>query len=369
MHLHRWGWVRGCRWRSGKPTALTAALAYGKAVDFDTRVGCYAWIERDGQVLLAHWAGFEGPDGRQLRPCWTLPGGGLEPHETCEQAAVREVAEETGYAVELGPLLGTATEIIPSADRMSRGDRPLLLVQLIYRATLTSGDLTHEVDGSTDEARWVPLEDLPVLPCAGLIDHALDLLNRDLRGGPVVAETPVDEEAVRRITAAAAEATPHGAVTVIAIDGPSGSGKTTLAGAVAADLGAPLVHMDQLYPGWDGLAAAVDLVTDHVLEPLSRGERAAYRVWDWARGDWGETVTVPPTDLLVLEGCGSSGGRAGEYAAVRVWVDADEQVRRQRGIERDGETFAPHWDRWAAQERALFGPDQTRERADLTIRT
>ncbi|WP_238146664.1 NUDIX domain-containing protein [Ornithinimicrobium murale] len=338
-------------------------------MDFDTRVGCYAWIERDGQVLLAHWAGFSAPDGRHLRPCWTLPGGGLEPHESCEQAAVREVAEETGYAVELGPLLGTATEVIPSADRLSSSARPLLLVQLIYRATLTSGELTDEVDGSTDEARWVPLEALPALPCAGLIDHALGFLGRPLRDGLVVDETPVDEDVVARIVAAAQTAAPRGVATVIAIDGPSGSGKTTLAQAVAQDLDCPIVHMDELYPGWDGLAEAVDLVTDQVLEPLTRGEHAAYRVWDWGRGEWGPTAEVPATDLLVLEGCGSSVGRAGEYAALRVWVDAEESVRHQRGIERDGETFAPHWERWAAQELALFGPDRTAERADLTVRT
>lgn len=341
-------------------------------MDHDTRVGCYAWIERDDEVLLAHWGGAQAPDGRALRPCWTLPGGGLELRETCEQAAVREVAEETGYAVELGPLLGTATEVIPSADRMSDGDRPLLLVQLIYRATLISGELTTEIDGTTDGARWVPFAELRVLPCAGLVDHAFRLVGRPERGGPVVEETPVDAAAVARIAGAARGAHGSGAVegpTVVAIDGPSGAGKTTLAQAVAQELGCPLVHMDELYPGWDGLAAAVELVADQVLAPLARGERAAYRIWDWARDEWGETRVVAPTEMLVLEGCGSSVGRAGEYAAVQVWVDAEESVRRRRGIERDGESFAPHWERWSAQERALFGADRTAERAHLTVRT
>ncbi len=345
------------------------ALTYGGLVDVDTRVGCYAWIEQDGQVLLAHWSGFSAPNGRHLRPCWTLPGGGLEPYENCEQAVVREVAEETGYAVQLGELLGSATEVVPSTDRMSPADRPLLLVQLIYSATPSSGELTDEENGSTDEARWVPLEALSTLPCAGLIDHALRFLGRPARDGPVVDETPVDEAAVTRIVEAAETAPARGAVTVIAIDGPSGAGKTSLAEAVAQDLGCPLVHMDELYPGWDGLAEAVDLVTDQVLEPLSHGEPAAYRVWDWQHQGWGSTARVEPTDLLVLEGCGSSVGRAGEFAGLRVWVDADEQVRRQRGIERDGDTFAPHWDRWTAQERALFGPDGTAARADLTVHT
>lgn len=342
-------------------------------MDFDTRVGCYAWIEREGQVLLAHWSGYTRQrDGRHIRPCWTLPGGGLEPHESCEQAAVREVAEESGYAAHLTSLLGTGTSVVATADRAAESERPLMLVELVYSAEITGGQLTVEVGGSTDDVRWVPLEDLPTLPCAGVIDLALDLLSRDRREGPVVGDAPVDEEAVARIVEAARvahEARETASPTIIAIDGPSGSGKTTLADAVAQDLGAPLVHMDDIYPGWDGLAAAVDLVTDQVLVPLARGERAAYKVWDWERGDWGRSAVVPAAEVLVLEGCGSSVGRAGDYAALRVWVDADAQVRHQRGIERDGETFEPHWESWAAQERTLFGQDRTAERAHITIST
>ena len=340
-------------------------------MDFDTRVGCYAWIERDGSVLLTRWSGTVSPDGRVLHACWTLPGGGLELHETAEQAAVREVAEETGYAVALGELLGSRSQVVATSERYDpEADRPFLLLQLVYRAEVVGGELTVEVDGSTDDARWVPLSELSALTCAGIIDLGLELTGHEPRDGPVIDEALVDGEAARQIVEAVSSAVaPRGGPKIVAIDGPSGSGKTNLARTVAADLGCPLVQMDDLYPGWDGLAAAVDLVTDHVLEPLARGERAADRVWDWEQGDWGRTRTVPPADVVVIEGCGSSVGRAGEYAALRVWVDADPQERMERGIERDGETYRPHWQRWAAQERALFGADRTAERADITVRT
>jgi hypothetical protein len=36
-------------------------------------------------------------------------------------------------------------------------------------------------------------------------------------------------------------------------------------------------------------------------------------------------------------------------------------------MERDGATYAPHWARWAAQERAHFAADRTRERADVAF--
>ncbi|MEZ5202197.1 MAG: hypothetical protein R2742_13215 [Micropruina glycogenica] len=48
-------------------------------------------------------------------------------------------------------------------------------------------------------------------------------------------------------------------------------------------------------------------------------------------------------------------------------VEAATDVRMARGLERDGEAFRPHWQRWAAQERELFGADHTRDRADLIV--
>ncbi|WP_067695149.1 NUDIX domain-containing protein [Nocardia jejuensis] len=56
----------------------------------------YCRIERDGAVLLVRRA-----PGVFLAGRWELPGGGIEPGERPEQAAVREVAEETGLSIEV----------------------------------------------------------------------------------------------------------------------------------------------------------------------------------------------------------------------------------------------------------------------------
>ncbi len=127
--------------------------------------------------------------------------------------------------------------------------------------------------------------------------------------------------------------------------------------------------MDEIFPGWDGLADAVPLLVDQVLTPLSHGEPAAYRRWDWDASTWGDTRVVEPGPYLVVEGCASSVGAAGGYAAVRVWVEAPGEVRMRRGLTRDGETFRPHWERWAAQEDALYAADRTREHADVRVWT
>lgn len=163
-------------------------------------------------------------------------------------------------------------------------------------------------------------------------------------------------------------ARPH-TTTVLAIDGPAGSGKTSLATLVSERLDAPTVHMDDLFPGWDGLAAAPALLAAQILAPLSRRETACFRRFDWIAGEFAELVEVPSGTYLIVEGCGSSVGIARSYAAVRVWVEAGTDVRKRRGLDRDGDLFAPHWERWARQEATMYAADRTRARADLRFCT
>jgi 8-oxo-dGTP diphosphatase len=54
-----------------------------------------AVIVRDGRVLMVHERSRRFGGGEW----WTLPGGGIEPGETPEQAVRREVFEETGLVV------------------------------------------------------------------------------------------------------------------------------------------------------------------------------------------------------------------------------------------------------------------------------
>ncbi len=180
----------------------------------------------------------------------------------------------------------------------------------------------------------------------------------------------MQSDVAETVTGLARGAEPRcGDAVVIGIDGPSGSGKTTLAEAIRERLDCPVIHMDDLFPGWNGLAPAAGLLADQVLRPLAAGEPAGYRRWDWIASAWAERIEVPPSPWLIVEGCASTVRPASSYIAVAVWVEAAQDVRMNRGIERDGETYRPHWERWAAQEQELFSTDRTRERADLVVRT
>lgn len=139
----------------------------------DVRVGAYAVIVRDGDLLLTHW-------NERGRTGWTLPGGGLEDYETPEQAVVREVREETGYDAELRTLLGVDSLFLDAEQRVVPGAGPLHALRVVYLARIVGGTLTHEVGGSSDEARWVSLEAVGDLPTLSLVPTAIDMLLRRL---------------------------------------------------------------------------------------------------------------------------------------------------------------------------------------------
>lgn len=124
--------------------------------EYDTRLGAYAVVTRDDHVLLALW-------NEPEVPMWTLPGGGVELHEALEDGAVREVREETGYDVELVGLIGVDTQVVAPTERFDGSARWQKTVRVVFEARVTGGALAAEVDGTTDEARWIPLTAVPGL--------------------------------------------------------------------------------------------------------------------------------------------------------------------------------------------------------------
>jgi len=135
---------------------------------YDTRLAAYAVIARDGRVLLVRLDD-GGATGR-----WTLPGGGVDLHERPEDGAVREVLEETGHTVELLRPLGVDSLVLePGGDRHAVLTRTLRSIRVVYEGRITGGELRHETGGGTDQARWVPLAEVPGLDRVSLVDIGL----------------------------------------------------------------------------------------------------------------------------------------------------------------------------------------------------
>lgn len=166
------------------------------------------------------------------------------------------------------------------------------------------------------------------------------------------------------LAARARAATSAGIRIVVLLDGRSGTGKTTLGEALAEQLDAQLVHLDDVYPGWDGLRAAADAVVTDVLGPAS-----GHRRWDWDASAPAGWTAVDAGLPVVVEGCGALSRASAPLATLRVWLEAEDDERWRRAIGRDGEVFAREWDRWAAQEQAFIADEDPASLADVVIRT
>ena len=160
-----------------------------------------------------------------------------------------------------------------------------------------------------------------------------------------------------------------GAGRLVCVDGPAGSGKTSLAAAVARRTDAQVVHMDDLYGGWDGLlwvagtggaaAAPAGRGVSTVRGSGTTGTPARFAEWHQVR----------PGGLLLLEGVGSGGRAWAGLTTTLVYVEAPRSVRLRRGLERDGDEQAEHWRRFMVQEDLLLSRERTRARAQLVVPT
>jgi len=120
-------------------------------------------VVRDGSVLLVH---------RPKYDDWSFPKGKLEEGESWEEAAAREVEEETGLRCEVGDLVGSTRYFVLQGPKEVR-----------YYRMVGAGDA--QAQNEIDELRWAPLAE-----AHDLLTHERDrrllerLLDSDSRSEP-----------------------------------------------------------------------------------------------------------------------------------------------------------------------------------------
>jgi uridine kinase len=181
---------------------------------------------------------------------------------------------------------------------------------------------------------------------------------------------------IEQITVATLELTESGMATpIILIDGRAGSGKSTLAEKIQNELfrqgeSMPrIIHMDDLYEGWNGLAAGAEYLQRFILSPLITKQTASWQEYNWetdSRDRWREFSGGTP---LIIEGCGALNQYTSSIAQLSIWLEIDEETRRKRWLERDGDAFDKYFDIWAAQELDFIAREKSPTLADYELRS
>ena len=161
---------------------------------------------------------------------------------------------------------------------------------------------------------------------------------------------------------------------IIAIDGPAGAGKTTLASlielAVAKEFTTLLVHMDDLYAGWD---RALDENFTHALikivESHKSGEGITFAKFNWAENIFGEKVRHESKKLLILEGVGSGQRAIREDLSSLIWIDISPRDGLTRVIAREGSGIEIHMQKWLTSQSEHFRENSTQEESDFILTT
>ena len=161
---------------------------------------------------------------------------------------------------------------------------------------------------------------------------------------------------------------------IITIDGPAGAGKTTLADHIArsfdSKISTSVIHMDDLYNGWaDPFGKPFLDALNTITEAHLAGKACEIQKYDWYTGEYGPSITHSPTQLLVLEGVGSSTSHIREFVSASIWIDIKPEDGLQRVLTRDGTSIENEMQQWLKTQEAFFALEQSAELADFALTT
>lgn len=122
-------------------------------------IGAQVALVHEGNVLLVR---------HSYKPGWHLPGGGIDPPETPENAVARELREEVAITLTSPP---TFVGVFPNPTAQARGD-----YIMAFRAAGFTEMPNLKTSWEIAETKWFPLQHLPS-DCSAICRRIIDLLD------------------------------------------------------------------------------------------------------------------------------------------------------------------------------------------------
>ncbi len=164
----------------------------------------------------------------------------------------------------------------------------------------------------------------------------------------------------------------------VAIEGGSASGKSTLGELLTRVYDCNLFHMDDFFlqmhqrtperfekPGGN---VDYERFREEVIEPLKKGEPFSYRVFDCSEMALGESVSVTPKKLSIVEGAYSMHPQLEDAYDLSCLIEIDEQTQSERILHRNGEAMHRRFlSEWIPLEKKYFEATEIRSRCTMIL--
>lgn len=167
---------------------------------------------------------------------------------------------------------------------------------------------------------------------------------------------------------------------IVAIDGMAASGKSTAAKYLAELFDAPIIHTDHFFlPSEMRTRDRMNEVGGNlhrerffteVIENLSSKKDFKYKIFDCSKNTFTQTVKIPYSKVLIVEGAYSLHPYFGDYASVKVCMTVGSKTQSSRILNRNGAAFHERFiNEWIPLENRYLKHFSISENCDIMINT
>lgn len=165
---------------------------------------------------------------------------------------------------------------------------------------------------------------------------------------------------------------------LVALEGGSASGKSTLGAALARELDATLVHMDDFFLPMElrtpqrfsqpGGNVHWERVLTEVLQPLKAGKTLEYGVFNCSVMAVDQICRETPKEVVIVEGAYSLHPQLRMFYDLKIFIEVEESTQKERILARNGEKMLRRFlGEWIPLERAYFEACDVKDCCDIVL--